>query len=103
MRAPESESVYAASPAASRKFKRHRNGAQHLRREVSRDGVLGRRHIERDTVARTHAEIGQRLREAADALVPRGIGPALLLEDQRGLVGIALDRLQENGRDIHQT
>ena len=46
-------------------IERHGDRAQHLRREIGGDRVLGSRHVERDAVARAHAEIGERLREPA--------------------------------------
>ncbi len=85
------------------KIQRHRNRAQHLCREIGGNGILGGRHIERDPVARAHAQIGQRLCEAAHAVVPVGVRPALVFKNQRGVLRVTLDRLQENRRDVHNS
>ena len=80
---------------------RHGHRAQHLGREIGGDGIFRGGDVERDTVARSYAQVGQRLGEPAHAPVPIAVGPALVLENQGDVVRVTLDRLQKNRCDVH--
>ena len=82
-------------------IERHGDCTENLAREISRDRVLGCRHIERDAVARADAEVGEPLRETPHARVPLAIRPATVLENKRGVIRIAFRRLNEDRCDVH--